>query len=145
MLLIAKAALGVTATLAVGAAYTFHEGVIRVDVDENKIGGSHVHFWVPATLVGVGMRVAPRHALKQAAEEAREILPAVRLGAKELRNYPDAVLVEVTNAEEHVRVATEGGKLRVDVNGDDGVVHVMVPLETIQDVTDQMEELNGGV
>jgi hypothetical protein len=145
MLLIAKAALGLTATLAVGAAYTFHEGVIRVDVDENKIGGSHVHFWVPATLVGVGIHVAPRHAMKQAAEKARDVLPALRLGAKELRNYPDAVLVEVTNEEQHVRVATEGGKLRVDVDGGDGVVQVTVPLETIQDVTDQMEELNGGV
>jgi hypothetical protein len=31
------------------------------------------------------------------------------------------------------------------VDGGDGVVHVTVPLETIQDVTDQMEELNGGV
>jgi hypothetical protein len=116
-----------------------------VDVDENKIGGSHVHFWVPATLVGVGMHVAPRHALKQAAEKARDVLPALRLGAKELRNYPDAVLVEVTNEEQHVRVATEHGKLRVDVDGGDQIVHVMVPLETIQDVTDQLEGLNGGV
>jgi hypothetical protein len=145
MLLIAKAALGVTATLALGAAYTLHEGVIRVDLDENKIGGSHVHFWVPATLVGVGMYVAPRQAMKHAAEKARDVLPALRLGAKELRNYPDAVLVEVTNAEQHVRVATEHGKLRVDVNGDDGIIHVTVPLETIQDVTERMEELNGGV
>jgi hypothetical protein len=145
MLLIAKAALGVAATLALGAAYTFHEGVIRVDLDENKIGGSHVHFWVPATLVGVGMHVAPRHAMKQAAEKARDVLPALRLGARELRNYPDVVLVEVTNEEQHVRVATEHGKLRVDVDGDGGIIHVRVPLETIQDVTEQMEELNGGV
>jgi hypothetical protein len=131
--------------LALGAAYTFHEGVIRVDVDENKIGGSHVHFWVPATLVSIGVHVAPRQAMKQAAEKARDVLPALRLGAKELRNYPDALLVEVKNEEQHVRVATEHGKLRVDVNGDGGVVHVTVPLETIQDVTERMEELNGGV
>jgi hypothetical protein len=145
MLLIAKAALGVAGTLALGAAYTFHEGVIRVDVDENKIGGSHVHFWVPATLLGVAMHVAPRHAMKQASEKARDVLPALRLGAKELRNYPDAVLVEVINEGQHVRVATEQGKLRVDVNGDGGIIHVTVPLETIQSVTEQMQELNGGV
>jgi hypothetical protein len=145
MLLIAKAALGLGATLAVATAYTFHEGVIRVDVDEHRVGGSHVHFWVPATVVGFGMHVAPRQAMEQAARQTRELLPALRIGAKELRNYPDAVLVEVTHAEEHVRVATEHGKLKVDVDGNDGTVHVVMPLETIQDVTEQMEELNGGV
>jgi|ERR1700730_4469977 len=145
MLLIAKAALGLAATLVVGAAYTFHEGVIRVDVDENKIGGSHVHFWVPAIVVGVGMHVAPRHALKNAAREARDVLPALHVGAKELRNYPDAVLAEVSTPDKHVRIATEHGKLRVDVDGSDGTVHLTVPLETIQDVTARMEELNGGV
>jgi hypothetical protein len=145
MLLIAKAVLGLAATLVVGALYTFHEGVIRVDVDENKLGGSHVHFWVPATVVGVGMHVVPRRALKNAASQARDVLPALRVGAKDLRNYPDAVLAEVSTADKHVRIATEHGKLRVDVNGSDGTVHLTVPLETIQDVTARMEELNGGV
>jgi hypothetical protein len=145
MLLIAKAVLGLAATLVVGALYTFHEGVIRVDVDENKLGGSHVHFWVPATVVGVGMHVVPRRALKNAASQAQDVLPALRVGAKDLRNYPDAVLAEVSTADKHVRIATEHGKLRVDVNGSDGTVHLTVPLETIQDVTARMEELNGGV
>lgn len=145
MLLIAKAALGLSATLAVATAYTFHEGVIRVDVDEYRSGGSHVHFWVPATVVGLGMHVAPQHAMEKAARQAREVLPALRIGAKELRNYPDAVLVEVTQAEQHVRVATEHGKLRVDVDGNDEKVHVVLPLETIEDVTGRLEDLNGGV
>jgi len=145
VLLIAKAALGLSATLAVATAYTFHEGVIRVDVDEYRSGGSHVHFWVPATVVGLGMHVAPQHAMEKAARQAREVLPALRIGAKELRNYPDAVLVEVTQAEQHVRVATEHGKLRVDVDGNDEKVHVVLPLETIEDVTGRLEDLNGGV
>jgi len=137
--------LGLSATLAVATAYTFHEGVIRVDVDEYRSGGSHVHFWVPATVVGLGMHVAPQHAMEKAARQAREVLPALRIGAKELRNYPDAVLVEVTQAEQHVRVATEHGKLRVDVDGNDEKVHVVLPLETIEDVTGRLEDLNGGV
>jgi hypothetical protein len=145
MLLIAKAALGLSATLAVATAYTFHEGVIRVDVDEHRAGGSHVHFWMPATVVGFGMYVAPRHAMEKAARQTREVLPALHIGAKELRNYPDAVLVEVTEPEQHVRIATEHGRLRVDVDGNEGTVHVVMPLETIQDVTERMEELNGGV
>lgn len=145
MLILAKVALGMTATLAVATAYTFHEGVIRVDVDEAKAGGSHIHFWVPATMVGVGMRIVPRHAVEQAARKSREVLPALHALAKELRNYPDATLVEVTQGQDHVRVGTEHGKLRVDVNGDEGTVHLMLPLETIQDVTTRLEDVNGGV
>lgn len=36
MLLLAKAALGLGAFVAVAGAYVFHEGVIHVDVDESR-------------------------------------------------------------------------------------------------------------
>lgn len=39
MLVLAKVALGLGATLAMTTAYIFHEGVIRVDVDEHRPGG----------------------------------------------------------------------------------------------------------
>lgn len=39
MLVLAKVALGLGATLAMTTAYVFHEGVIRVDVDEHRPGG----------------------------------------------------------------------------------------------------------
>ena len=51
MLFLAKAALGLGGTIVLAGAYTFHEGVIRVDVDESREGGSHVHMWVPAAAV----------------------------------------------------------------------------------------------
>jgi len=70
--------------MAVAGAYTFHEGLIRVDVDENRAGGSHVHFWVPATTVSAGLRLAPRHCLEDAAAKARPFLPMLREIAKEL-------------------------------------------------------------
>ena len=53
MLFLAKLGIGVGATLALTAGWVFHEGVIRVDVDEARTDGSHVHFWVPATIVAV--------------------------------------------------------------------------------------------
>jgi hypothetical protein len=49
MMLLAKAALGLGGALVLAGAYTFREGVIRIDVDESRGGGSHVHMWVPAT------------------------------------------------------------------------------------------------
>ena len=139
MLLLAKAALGLGATVLFAAAYVFHEGVIRVDVDENRVDGNHVHVWVPATVVPVGLRVVPRRNLEQAARQAREILPALRELSKELKKYPDVELVEVHSATDEVRVAVHDGKLYIDaVSGGDNV-HVSVPVETISEVADSLE------
>src|SRR5229473_567968 len=128
MILLAKLALGFTGTVAVAGAYTFHEGVIRVDVDERRAGGSHVHFWVPATAVPVAMRFVPDRQLRHAAMQAREAMPVARALMKELKNYPDITFVEVKDGDNHVKVSTQGGKLRVDVDSPEETVHVAVPV-----------------
>src|SRR5258707_7570367 len=98
MLILAKAALGLGATMAMGGLYVFHEGVIRVDVDEHRSGGSHVHFWVPATIVATGMHFMPKDRLNHATQEMRPFLPALREIAKELEKYPNVELVDVADA-----------------------------------------------
>src|SRR5271167_4962554 len=98
MLLLAKVALGLGATMVMSTAYVFHDGVIRVDVDENRRDGSHVHFWVPATAVSAGLRVLPKHHLQQAAAQARPYLPLLREISKELKKYPNAELVDVRDS-----------------------------------------------
>ena len=140
MLVIAKAALVVGSTLAVAGAYTFHEGVIRVDVDEHRPGGSHVHFWVPATTVGVGLRLAPRRNLHEAALRAQPFLPLIRIIARELRKYPDAELVDVKDSTDHVRITMHKGNLRIDADGKDGTVHLDVPVEVLRDLADRLED-----
>ena len=92
MLFLAKAALGFCGALTLTGAYVFHEGVIRVDVDQNCSNGSHVHLFVPATVVPVGLRVVPFHHLERAAAQARPFLPAIRELSKELQKYPNAEL-----------------------------------------------------
>ena len=146
MLLLGKVALGLGATVAVAGAYVFHEGVIRVDVDEHRDGGSHVHFWVPATVVSTGMHFVPKEKMQQAAEQARPYLPVLREVSKELEKYPDAELVEVSDLQQHVRISMAGGKLRIDAvteNGD--VVHVSVPAWVLRDVADELEDHAPGV
>ncbi len=146
MLMLAKAALGLGATMAMAGVYVFHEGVIRVDVDEHRNGGSHVHFWVPATVVGTGMHFMPREKLQQAAEQARPYLPVLRVVAKELEKYSDAELVNVTSGKDHVRVAMADGKLQIDALSQDGdVVHVSLPARVLRDVADELEERRAGV
>jgi hypothetical protein len=140
MMLLAKAALGLGGTIVLAGAYTMREGVIRVDVDEFRSGGSHVHMWVPAAAVPMVMHLVPDKHMRHASEHAREALPILRAVLKELKKYPDAVFVEVTDPREHVRVRTHEGKLQIDVEGVDENVHVLCPLSTIDDVTSQLEE-----
>lgn len=140
MMLLAKAALGMGGALALAGAYTFHEGVIRVDVDEYRTGGSHVHMWVPAAVVPMAMHFVPRQHLQDAAAHAREFLPLTHLLVKELKRFPDAEFVEVRDARDHVQIRTRGGKLQIDVEEPDENVHLLVPLSTLDDVTGQLEE-----
>jgi hypothetical protein len=140
MMLLAKAALGLGGTIVLAGAYTMRQGVIRVDVDEFRPGGSHVHMWVPAAAVPMVMHVIPDKHMQHASQHAREALPILRAVLKELKKYPDAEFVEVTDPREHVRVRTHDGKLQIDVEGVDENVHVLCPLSTIEDVTVQLEE-----
>ena len=139
MILLAKVALGVGTTIAVAGAYTFREGVIRVDVDEFRQGGSHVHMWVPAAVVPMALHLVPSHHLHHASQEARAAMPVVRAMFHELRNYPNTVFVEVTDGDQHVRVATESGKLAIDVTEPGENVHLRVPITTVEDVFAQLE------
>jgi len=140
MMLLAKAALGLGGTLVLAGAYTFREGLIRVDVDENRAGGSHVHVWVPAAMVPMAMHFVPKHTLCDAAQQAREALPAIHAFAKELKKLRDVDLIEVSDGEEHAQFRTRAGNLQVDVDSPDEHVHLRVPLSTLDDVIAQLEE-----
>ncbi len=137
-MILAKLALGAVGTLAVATVYTFREGTIRIDVDEHRPGGSHVHFWVPAAAVPAALHFVPDDKLEQASDQVREALPLVQIVAAELEKLPDTEFVSVDGDNEHVKVSVRGGKVYVDVqdHGDD--VHVAVPASTIRDVMENI-------
>lgn len=140
MLLIAKIALGVGATVALAGAYTFHEGVLRVDVDESRGNGQHVHVWVPAALVPMAMHVVPRRQMEHAGYRASRFMPLVHAVAKELQKYPEADLVEVRDGDQYVHIRTHNGSLLIDAEEPGQTVHVSCPLVTIDDVSRQLAE-----
>lgn len=140
MMLLAKATLGIGGALVLAGAYTFHEGLIRVDVDEYHAGGSHVHLLVPAAMVPMAMHFVPQHQLQDAARQAREFLPLTHELIKELKQFPDAEFVEVKDSRDHVQIRTRGGELQIDVDDPDENVHLLVPLSTLDDVAGQLEE-----
>jgi hypothetical protein len=146
MILLAKVGIGLGATLALAAGWVFHEGVIRIDVDEAKPDGAHVHFWVPAMTVSAGMHLAPRHSLQQAAAQSRPFLPVLREVAKELKKYPNAELLDVRDKSNHVSMFVRNGRLYLDAVTEDGEnVHISFPVETLRDVADGLEEASPGI
>jgi hypothetical protein len=145
MILLAKVAVGFGTTLAVAGAYTFHQGVIRVDIDEFRDGGSHVHMWVPAAAVPMALRFVPEHHLRHTSMEVREGMPVVRSMFHELKNYPNTVFVEVTSGDQHVRIATENGRLAIDVSEPQESVHLRVPVNTVEDAFQQLERATSSV
>ena len=138
MVLLAKIALTGVATMAMATVYTFRQGTIRVDVDEHHEGGTHVHVWVPAALVPMAVHFIPNDKLQQAEERADEWLPIVRAVSQSLGEHPQANFVEVQDRDQHVRVSTEDGRIRVDVKDEGEEVHVLCPISTIQDVAEQI-------
>jgi hypothetical protein len=144
MVLLAKAALGLGGALVLAGAYTMREGVIRVDVDEFRSGGSHVHMWVPAAAIPMAMHFLPDKQWHRASDQARDAMPILRAVAKELKKYPDAEFVEIDDRNQHVRVRTAGGRIQIDVDTPDEKVHVLCPLSTIEDVAVQLEEHGSG-
>jgi hypothetical protein len=139
MILLAKVALGFGTTVAVAGAYTFHQGVIRIDVDEFRSGGSHVHMWVPAAVVPMALHFVPSQHLRHGGREMREAMPIVHALFKELKNYPNTTFVEVTDGDQHVKVATEGGRLAIDATEPGQNVHLRIPISTVEDTFAQLE------
>ena len=117
----------------------FHEGVIRVDVDEARAGGSHIHMWVPATAVQLGLYAVPRRHLERPAAQVAQYLPLLRELTKELKRYPNAEFVDVTDGTDHVHIGTVNGKIQIDAVNQDETIHVRVPVETLEDITDRIE------
>jgi hypothetical protein len=138
MVLLAKIALGFGATVVMAGAYTFREGLIRVDVDETRGEEHHVHVWVPAAVVPMAMHFVPRKQILRAGERAEEFMPLMHAVAKELQRYPEAELVEVHDGDQYVRIRTHNGNLMIDANEPGQTVHVSCPLATIDDVSREL-------
>src|SRR5437879_4716338 len=116
MVLLAKAAFGLGGTLVLAGAYTMREGVIRIDVDEYRSGGSHVHMWVPAAAIPMVMHFIPEKCMRDVAHNARQTMPILHAFVKELKKYPDAEFVQIDDNTQHVRMHTLDGKFQIDVD-----------------------------
>jgi hypothetical protein len=139
MIVLAKVALAFGGTVAAAGAYTLHDGIAQVQVDDNH--GTHVHIWAPAAIVPMAMHVIPKRELHKFPREAQQAIPILRVLAKELENYPNTEFIEVRDSDTHVRVRTVGSKIVVDVLDPENKVHVVCPLAMIQDVVESLNDI----
>jgi hypothetical protein len=138
-MILAKLVVGLAATLVVGTTYLVQDGFVHVSVDENYSGGTHLHLIVPAMIAPIAAACIPERHLHGAREQVQAYLPAIRTAAFELNKLPDAVLVDVHDNQQHVRVSKAGGGLKIEVQSPDEHVDVWVPLRAAYDTASSLE------
>ena len=138
MIFLAKLGIGVMSTALVAGAALSSEGFIHVRVHEKHPGGDNIFVIVPAAIVPIAAHFVPRENLAQASANIRPYLPIIDAAIPALEDCPDGVFVEVKDNDEHVLVSKIGGSLVVDVNDQDEVVHVSVPLRAAQSSIHQL-------
>jgi hypothetical protein len=143
MILLAKIGVGLVGSVVVGGAMLSSEGFIRVKVHEKQADGTNISLFVPAALVPVSLRFVPNRSLAQASEKLRPYMPVIDAAIPALEDCPDGVLVEVIDPGEHVLISKQGGSIVVDVNDQDEVVHVAVPLRAAHSAIRQIAAANG--
>lgn len=109
----------------------YNAGAVRVSVEEKRPGGDHIRLIVPAVAVPIGLKLAPRDKLREAAAEIRPWLPAIERASEVLARAQDGPLVLVDSDDEHVSILKEGSSLGIHVDSKDETVHLSFPLKTL--------------
>lgn len=135
----AKILLAIAATFAVLiigsgallAASVVRAGVVTVKVHEPGASGTHLNIHIPAAVVTLGMDLLPLVLEHDVTAEIRadlgDMRPAVAAALLELEGVPDAVLVDVRDGSERVRISKEGRTLEVRVMNSDGTFEISLP------------------
>lgn len=114
------------------AATVVRGGLMTVKVHEaGPDGVKHLYIPVPAALIDLGLDMMPVLAGEDVFGEIRadlgDMRPAVAAALTELEDAPDAVLVDVQDAHERVRIVKKGRSLEILVDGSDGQVEISLP------------------
>jgi hypothetical protein len=105
-------------------------GVMVVDVQEGGADGTHFVIPVPLVLAQAAMTLAPADAKYIECPEFAPYQDLTEKVLEELDDIPDAVLVEVQEAEESVRVWKEGSLIHVSVEDGGDQVECRFPIKS---------------
>ena len=101
------------------AASVVQSGLVTVKVHESGPDGTRLYLPVPAVLVHAGMSVLPALIEQDVWEEVRTELgewgPVAAEALRAVEDAPDAVLVDIENGRESVRIEKDGRTLEIHV------------------------------
>ena len=113
------------------AASVVQTGLVTVKVNESGPDGTHLYLPVPAILVHAGLTVLPALVEEDVWEEVRtdlgEWAPVAAEALRAVEDAPDAVLVEIENEREHVRIEKDGRSLEIRVRDGKDNFEISVP------------------
>lgn len=113
------------------AASVVHSGMVTVKIDESGPDGTRLYVPVPAILVHAGMTVLPALVEEDVWEEVRtdlgEWAPVAAEVLRAVEDAPDAVLVEIENAQESVRIEKDGRTLEIRVRDGKDSFEISLP------------------
>lgn len=126
-----KVAVAALLTTLLVAGYVVDSGVWLVDVREAN--GPRLVVPVPVAAARTALFLLPDDLLRLPARDVADHLPLVERTVDALRDAPDAVLLEMIDGDDSVRVALEGEALRVRViEGEATDVELLVPLQSAE-------------
>ena len=138
MIILKKILLGFFIVFLLFSAYALHAGVAVVQVKSPD-----TRLWIPvpialAQVVGsfIELPLSKREKLQQFLQY-RELL---KEGMAELVNLPDADLVEVRKADEHVLIYKRGNYLLLDTDNRDEEVKIRVPIQSLVRLLEAVSE-----
>jgi hypothetical protein len=124
------------------AASVVTSGLVTVKVNETKPGGTNLYVPVPAGLLYLGMDLLPlldrHHEMARARKEMGAWAPVAEAAMQSLEDCPDAVLVDVQDRNETVKIVKVGRTIEIRVHGGDGDVHISLPAHLFTRVARQL-------
>jgi hypothetical protein len=138
---LALLALPVGATLVLAASVVTH-GVVTVNVNETRDGGTRLYLPVPADLLYLGMDLLPLldhdGDLARARREIGPWAPVAAAALQSLEDCPDAVLVDIEEKGETVKIVKVGRSIEIRVHDQGGDVQVSLPAHLFTRVARQL-------
>ena len=137
--------IGVLVTGTAGAAaYAWHRsGSVRLAVHEPGDDGLDLALTLPGAIVNAAIELCPLPTDLALDPRLDALLPALRATADRLADLPDAVLVDVRDDGEHVRVEKVGREIVVSVHARDGRFEVALPVESLRRIVTKLESRQG--
>lgn len=118
------------------------QGLVTVKVNEPKPDGTNLYLPVPAGLVYLGIDLLPLldkdHHMQKARKEMGAWGPFAAAALQALEDCPNAVLVDVQDGKETVKIVKEGHTIEVRVHSADGNVQISLPAHLFSKVAHQL-------